>query len=209
MHGAEIYNSKLELIHADYIDKELLKEIVGSIDEFAMQNNSDTKFYFVYDGEQYSTRPFRLPYNGKNVKVVKTLDELGENYAVGKLLICEEEKRLALQKFLTERFSGLNVELSGASYCDITNKNATKGIAIKHLSQMLNINLKNSVVFGDAENDKSMFEVVSASGGITIAVDNAVDVIKQRADYRTKSIYEDGFSYAVEKIVSTCKLFSS
>lgn len=203
LHGAEIYSPNLELIYQDQISKDSLKEICQEIKEFARKNNCNPNFYFVYKGEQYSTRPFKLPYNGKDVKVISSLDSLGEDYNVGKLLICEEnnKKRVELQKFLSKRFEQLHVELSGDSYCDITNKSANKGSAIEHFAKIMNIDLKNAAVFGDAENDKTMLEVVNHHGGLTIAVENGVEELKQKAKYITKSVYDDGFSYALEKIV--------
>lgn len=203
LHGAEIYTPNLELVYKDHINNTLLREIINFIEDFAQIHTCNINFYFVFNGEQYSTKPFKLPYNGKDASVIESLDILGEDYMVGKLLICEEnnEKRMHLQKSLSNKFSQLHVELSGPCYCDITNKNANKGKAIKQLSELMNIDLKNAAVFGDAENDKSMFDIINESGGLTIAVDNAVDELKQKAKYVTKSVYDDGFLYALEKII--------
>lgn len=203
LHGAEIYNSEFKLFHQDYIDKSLLKDIIKTIDDFTKMNNCDTKYYFVYEGEQYSTKPFVFPYNGKEAKIINSLDVLGETYLIGKLLLSEEDvdKKLKLQQTLLNKFPQLEVNLGGASYCDITNKTATKGNAVKILAERLEFDLKNAVVFGDAQNDKSMFDAVNVSGGLTVAVDNAGDGLKQSAKFVTKSVYQDGVLYALEKII--------
>lgn len=203
LHGAEIFNSEFKIFHQDYIDKSLLKEIVETIDDFCRTHNCDTKFYFVYEGKQYSTKPFIFPYNGKEATIITSLDYFGSDYLIGKLLFSEEdvEKKLKLQHTLLNKFPQLEVNLGGSSYCDITNKTATKGNAVKILAQHLGIDLKNAAVFGDAQNDKSMFDVVNESGGLTVAMDNAVDGLKQSAKFVTKSVYEDGVLYALEKII--------
>lgn len=141
LHGAEIYTFDLQLIHKDYISKKQLSEIISSICEFTTKNKTNTNFYFVFNGEQYSTKPFKLPYNGKEVILIESLNDLGNDYEIGKILICERnnEKRIEIQKFLSAKFPELQIELSGDLYCDITNQNATKGSAIKKCQNYLTL----------------------------------------------------------------------
>lgn len=54
------------------------------------------------------------------------------------------------------------------------------------------------MIFGDQGNDMSMFEVAGFS---KIAMGNAIDSIKDKADFVTKSNDEAGIAYAINKLI--------
>ncbi|NRO04428.1 5-amino-6-(5-phospho-D-ribitylamino)uracil phosphatase YwtE [Lactobacillus helveticus] len=54
------------------------------------------------------------------------------------------------------------------------------------------------MIFGDQGNDMSMFEV---AGFNKIAMGNAIDSIKDKADFVTKSNDEAGIAYAINKLI--------
>lgn len=70
-----------------------------------------------------------------------------------------------------------------------------KSHGIKKLMSYLQADCKDVVVFGDQKNDLSMF----IDEWMGIAMGNAIDELKERADYVTKSVDEDGVYYACEK----------
>lgn len=57
---------------------------------------------------------------------------------------------------------------------DVNNSNVSKGKSVRWLCDYLNIEMNDTIAFGDGANDKSMFEVVDKG----IAVGNAVDKLK-------------------------------
>ncbi|AMC94196.1 hypothetical protein AOC36_09435 [Erysipelothrix larvae] len=73
-------------------------------------------------------------------------------------------------------------------YIDITPKGITKGQALKTLMDKEGLLPEEVVAFGDAENDVSMFEVV----GTAVAMDNALDSVKSKADAITDSNMKNG-----------------
>ena len=58
------------------------------------------------------------------------------------------------------------------------------------------ISQKDTVAFGDGPNDFDMIEYA----GIGVAMGNAVEALKRRADFVTKGIDEDGVAYAMEEL---------
>lgn len=98
---------------------------------------------------------------------------------------------------LKEQVNGsANVFKSFSIFLDIVPPEANKGIALKFLSDYLGFEMKDTVVFGDNENDIFMFEVA----GTKIAVDNAVEKLKEVADFVTKSNDENGVLFAFNKL---------
>ena len=81
-------------------------------------------------------------------------------------------------------------------FCDIANINSNKGNAVRKLLEILNIPKEDTIAIGDDNNDLSMFEQV----GYRVAVDNAIDIVKEKSDEITLSNDEDGVAVFLEKV---------
>lgn len=82
-------------------------------------------------------------------------------------------------------------------FCDIANIDCNKGTAIKKLLEILNIKKEETIAIGDDNNDLSMFEQV----GYKVAVANAIDIVKEKADEITLSNDDDGVAVFLEKLI--------
>ena len=80
---------------------------------------------------------------------------------------------------------------------EINAKGATKGEAILRLADYLGIPKEETMAFGDGENDFTMIDTVE----LGVAMGNAADFLKERADYITLSNNESGVAYAIRKFV--------
>ena len=67
-----------------------------------------------------------------------------------------------------------------------------KMVGISRMMKHLGASLKDMVVFGDGENDCTMF----SDQWISIAMGNACDLLKEKATFVTKTLEEDGVYYA-------------
>lgn len=74
---------------------------------------------------------------------------------------------------------------------DIIPKNAGKGYGVQKMLEYFGIDKKDSMAFGDGENDLSLFEAV----GTSVAMANAVDSLKEIADYICPDVKDDGIYY--------------
>ena len=87
------------------------------------------------------------------------------------------------------------ISSSVANNIEFNDKNAEKGLALKKLSEILKINLENTMSFGDGLNDISMIR----NAGIGIAMNNACSELKAIADYVTLSCDESGVAEGIKK----------
>lgn len=88
-----------------------------------------------------------------------------------------------------------NVSIRGNDCAiDINCTKVSKGNSINWLCQNLGVSLKDTIGFGDGENDVSVFEVV----GKSVAVENAEDNIKQKCDDIALKCSEDGIFHYME-----------
>lgn len=84
-----------------------------------------------------------------------------------------------------------------STYIDINKKGCSKKNAIIKLAEILKIEQEEIIVMGDGGNDISMFECA----GLKIAMENAGDYLKDKADYITASNNESGVAKAIKKFV--------
>ena len=80
------------------------------------------------------------------------------------------------------------------SFCDLSPLGGTKHNGIVQVCKHLNIDIKNTMGFGDGGNDVPMLQCVNLS----IAMGNACDELKSIADFVTKDVDDDGISYALK-----------
>ena len=82
-------------------------------------------------------------------------------------------------------------------YLDITPPGYDKGTFVQSMAQRLGISTNAVATIGDMQNDLAMFRV----SGLSIAMGNAADNVKQQATYVTTSNEREGFAGAVEMIL--------
>lgn len=79
----------------------------------------------------------------------------------------------------------------------LTNPEASKQYGVLELSKILGITKEEIIGVGEGYNDFSFL----MSCGTKIAMGNAIDAIKQIADYVVPSVEEDGIAFLVEKFI--------
>ncbi|MGB8223412.1 MAG: Cof-type HAD-IIB family hydrolase [Polyangiales bacterium] len=82
-------------------------------------------------------------------------------------------------------------------YLDITNVDANKGAAVEYLSRALDVPASEIATIGDQPTDTLMFE----RSGFSIAMGNASDDVKSRAEATTDSYNDEGFAKAMERFI--------
>ncbi len=75
---------------------------------------------------------------------------------------------------------------------EIVNRQFDKGQAVKRVCEYLQVPLKDSVGFGDSNNDKEMLE----TAGLSIVMANGSSQMKSIADELTEAVTEDGLANA-------------
>lgn len=91
------------------------------------------------------------------------------------------------------------LKVSGQHWLDISDEKANKGNALKAVQQLLNLTKEQTLVFGDYHNDIEMMQ----EAGISFAMKNAHDDIKEIADFITESNDNFGVEIVLEKVIDT------
>jgi Cof subfamily protein (haloacid dehalogenase superfamily) len=84
-------------------------------------------------------------------------------------------------------------------YVDVTHPQANKGAVVLTLAKMLKIEAGEIATLGDMPNDISMFK----RSGLSIAMGQSSEEVKQAATFTTTSSEEEGFANAIERFILT------
>lgn len=196
--GSEIYDSKNKrIIFNSFIEYDELIKLV----EYAYLK--DIRLILTMDDYDCVTKDIR----NSNQKLLNKDDYKNE------LINCNVKQCMFIDKNSNEIFKlkdilskndKLNIvdESNEKSKCcekwfSIVNSNCSKGNAIKILIKYLNVPIENTIAIGNDKNDISMFEVA----GLSVAVANASEDIKNKVDYITLSNDEDGVALFLESLL--------
>jgi hydroxymethylpyrimidine pyrophosphatase-like HAD family hydrolase len=86
---------------------------------------------------------------------------------------------------------------SQSYYLDVTPPGCNKGTFVASMAKRLGISTDAVATIGDMQNDLAMFR----TSGLSIAMGNATDDVKQQATEVTASNQDEGFARAIEMIL--------
>ncbi len=190
------------------IDKPLSLEKVNEVTNLGLKEdlyfhfyNEDTFFTKTYvkevvDYYNSSTGKFR----GQSVSI-NLYDDLSEvinnrQLNVYKIIFIDEstDKLTDFRNKLSD-IKGLALSSSWDNNIEVMESGVSKGLAIKELSEKLGISRREIMAIGDNENDLSMIEFA----GLGVAMGNASDLLKGKADFISDTNDNDGVAVAIER----------
>lgn len=199
-----------ELIHFRPLDIEIAREIVKVLGDYPLELQVFLKNCKIFGGRNYRMVQlkkflrrrrilnFRGVYNylrdfaagpvisaGSNIGVLKYITEPPVKLVLsGKSEVMEEFRQV-----LEERFSGMVSTTSAIkNYMDILAPGVSKAYGLEILTRYLDISRNQIVAVGDNYNDLEMIEYA----GLGVAMGNAPDAVKEKADFITDSNDNDG-----------------
>ena len=130
--------------------------------------------------------------------------ELGKD--IQKVQLFTRDRELQLQAY--RHISGLGLPLAVSSSqrnnVEITDIHANKGEALRALSAHLNIDVANTMAFGDGGNDIPMLD----AAGAAVAMGNSLLPVFEHADAVTLSNDQNGMAFIIEKLLEDNLFFT-
>jgi Cof subfamily protein (haloacid dehalogenase superfamily) len=109
-----------------------------------------------------------------------------------------EPQLLAMEKNLKERFAGqLYITRSKPFYLEVMNRLAGKAMALELIARHYGFERTEVMAIGDSFNDLDMIKWA----GLGVAMDNAMEAVKEAADFVTFSNDEEGVTEALQRFV--------
>ena len=101
-------------------------------------------------------------------------------------------------RYIADNFPGLIATSSLKNNLEINNAEANKGAALNALTDYLGISTDNTMAFGDGGNDLPMLR----AAGISVAMGNSLQILKDEADFVTLTHDQSGVAYIINKLLS-------
>jgi Cof subfamily protein (haloacid dehalogenase superfamily) len=204
INGSVLFSETRELLYEATLTTSAYKDILAILKGLDV----GILVYTNYGGFP-STLP---PLHGKSKQDLDTLfqefnyDEILEkdNLKIYKLIALvypdQLEKIEVVKAALAGKFD-ISMASSFPNNVEITSSEAHKGKALLRYQQMTELTFDEIIAFGDGGNDLAQFEVATTS----VAMGNAPDHVKEKADLITKTNDEDGFAFAVRQLLQLLK----
>lgn len=178
-----------------YCKKHNTEHVVYCHDHLYVEGNNRINFYKEVTKEYPDE-------NKPNILPITSIDDIAENDKVNKIMIIEPDReKYHVYKEAVQHLGEFEITESHHSYIDINPNTVNKRTAIEFLENKFKIDKSEIIAFGDQENDISMLKHVA----YPVAVDNAIDEVKQIAKYITDSNFDDGVAKALKKYVLNSK----
>lgn len=206
VNGAEIYDAKeKKVLHKEELEPEEAVAVYEYLSSLPVICDSYVEGWGYMDRscyeriDEFTTEPYVV----KMLKELRTpVDDMKAFLAQHKvqkvMAFFNDMDRRALElERVKALFPNAAVSSSISNNLEVNAKKATKGGALLNLCQVLGVDVKDTMAFGDGSNDLTMIQ----NAGIGVAMGNAYPGLKEAADYVTLTCDEDGVAHAIGKFV--------
>jgi len=193
--GALVCSYEGRVLDAKYLDADSARKIIADFRKRGIHLNvyADDTLYVEEDDEYIKDY---IGDKGIDYFKVNSFDELDFSKLNKMLAIRYDEKFIDdLILELRNTYPEIYTVKSFKYFCEIADKNVSKGNAVKFLASMYGINENEVLAIGDQNNDIEMIK----TAGIGIAMGNGTPEIKAQADYITDTVQNNGFIKALQK----------
>lgn len=195
--GGMIKTFNNEILYEKCLSPDTVKEII----EWGRKNNVHLNLYsedILYsEKDDYEIQKY-AKYQNLAYRV-KNFDEI-EHGNVHKLLAINYDDANLVTGWVNSmksKFKNLHIVKSTPYFCEFSTLDATKSCAVRFLQEYWNLKTDEILTIGDQDNDIELLK----AGGISVAMANGTETLKQYADFITDSVENDGFVKAIDKFV--------
>ena len=194
--GAMITDKKSNIIYQENLNPNIGKKLINIAKHYKI-------FYQGFLGDRWNIGYFDKKWLDFYISIAKI-----ENYDIGfdniddfsftKFMYIGENSIIKkIAKELDKTFNdSIYYTFSSSFYLEVHSKNVSKANALDYLAKnKYNINRNNIMAFGDNNNDLEMLEFAN----ISVAVENAEDIVKQKSKYITKTNEDNGVGYFINE----------
>lgn len=194
--GSNIYDvEKEKIINIAYIKDEIVSKIFDYFVEDATQIDCCTSSrYYIKTNDKYDSKDFLI--------YIDNINEVNEPVSRMNLFFKTEEELLKYREIIENEFCSVNVvsmrdtdSKNSRKWLTINPNNVNKFNTLKIICDKVESTTDNTIFFGDGENDLVLIENV----GLGIAMENAIEIVKNKASRVTLSNDEEGLAIFLEE----------
>lgn len=203
--GSMVYDQKnKEIIYQDKIPYELLEHIY----EYCKTNRMAISFNTEKNRYCNDFLNYDINYEEKDTKRIRSIKDMETKNITQFVLGSYSYEEMTKVKDFLDTIPSLEIvnisttmklkqiDSPDGFFYDVVLKGVNKGTGIRNFIKTVKTKKENCIAIGDHINDIDMFNAV----GYKIAMGNAWDELKEKANFVTKTNDEDGVKYALEHI---------
>ncbi len=193
-----------EVLSSSYLSKDVVLKTLTLLEEtktpyMVYQDNEvfykpcNRVSYLMKMGEQFEEK-YRAKFT-----LASNFHELANKYDMNKVLVVEEDKEKyeIIYKKLKEIQNDFDIVRSSSFYIEVIPKGVNKSMGLQKIAEYYNISPNEIMALGDQENDVEMISYAKYG----IAMENAIDKVKEVAYDVTLKNTENGVAHAINKYV--------
>jgi Cof subfamily protein (haloacid dehalogenase superfamily) len=196
--GSSIVDSRLNPIEQHLIPAAAVERSLGVLDQFGID-------IWLFTNEQWLTRNGDGAYVPNERRAIRAdpavVDDFAPYLSTACKIVGSSSDAALLQRCEAAMIEAMGPEAtavrSQSYYLDVTPPGCNKGTFVQAMAKRLGISTDAVATIGDMENDLAMFR----TSGLSIAMGNATDDVKQQATEVTTSNQDEGFAKAIEMIL--------
>lgn len=193
--GAYLYDVKMQKgTYIGSLNNNEVTDIINLVDDASSQIDlvSGT-VYYIYKNKKNSSLPF--------IRDIDNISDIHEPIARMNIFLNDEKDVEYYNRLINAKCQNVNCfimkSLNSNTWLVVNPKGVDKSVTLENLGKEINIKLDEMIFFGDGLNDLEVMESV----GYSVAMGNALDEIKEKANEVTLSNNEDGIGVCLEKIL--------
>lgn len=133
-----------------------------------------------------------------NILIVDNMEDIAKKEEIFQMVLEDnDEKAMSYVRNSMCEMDNATIIQSSSKNLEAVHKGVSKGAALKILSELYGIERESIIAMGDYENDITMIEYA----GLGVAMGNASEGLKAKADYITGNHNDDGVAQVIEKFV--------
>jgi len=187
-------------ISAEYMSADTMKEVYKVVKKYDIPlwifRDRD---WFVTDRDDYVREETKLVHYVPEIKEIGTLADKWKKEKTGPNKVLVGARPETVQAVYAELkgigIQSIDMACSSEYFLEIFPKGMNKGKALKLIGEKEGIGEREIIAFGDQELDIPMLE----AAGVGVAMGNAIEELKQKADFITKTNNEAGIAYALDR----------
>lgn len=193
--GGLVLDDTGSILYSNGIDVKDAKDIYNYI-----ANNSNVSIStYCYDNWYTSTYDDWIKQEEEITSLQVIQDDFDSEDTVHKFLCMGDPQEInKLELLLKKQFPNLSIYKSKDTYLEIMNGSVSKSTALKVILKHYNINIKNSISFGDNFNDIDMLKTT----GVGYTMGNAPEEVKKKVPNVIGSNDEDGVGKIIDKYLN-------
>ena len=185
MNGSNIIDSNGNILYRKRLEEDISKKVIELAKKYDVcLHFFDDLNYIVSKDDFYIKSYIQIE---KTREITVGIENI-EDYRFDKIIIFGDREILNKLKIDIDSNLDVNSCFSGETLLEVICKDVSKGNALKWICDNKGIDIKNTIAFGDNFNDIEMIEYA----GVGVAMGNAEEEIKQKADYIALSNNEEG-----------------